>query len=575
MYLYLRLFPLGINFNIESLIATQEAQILVESNDTEPMEERPVIEPADVEPVTPVEPEKPRYDNKWYGVPAKGEEPLPEKWKYVYMIFGVIVIEICIWAVYRWSTAEFFESFGTHQFYLLHIIAAPTIHLLPILLFWWFIRKERGLPFVFTKKLLLTGIIVGFVAAIIWRLLEEFTYDAFAGMAGGTVPGTFTFLNLLETADLFILMTFVMYFIVGPVEELEFRGFVYDQSARVLPNLQALIFSSVLFGCSHIPIAVFVYQFTPTQFIDALFGWIAAGFVFGALYMWSRNIFACMVMHAMGNWQLSVFNFTSAPAGMDATTSMFVGIATSFVANAVMIIIFYLIHKYYWEPHRRGEPAFGGKLLSLQRILHDHDFENKPLPTTILIFVVFIVIISGIIMGAAATMGRTSFSMPESEGASESKINLENFIEEPETISGSGELNDGELQTILIYSEQDKYIKEVSVVVTWIDDAAAGIIYENQPDTFSVTLNGPNFSANNVSSNPVGGQGSVSTMLTFSSESIVQFIESDGEEYEVVVEIQLEATGDQEGRLAGVFTQPDNRNQYNYDIDIVWLTREE
>jgi membrane protease YdiL (CAAX protease family) len=175
-------------------------------------------------------------DDKWYGVPPKGEEPLPRqflifegKWAYVAMIICIIILEICIWAVYRWSTADLFESFGT----------APTIHLLPIILFWFYVRKERGLPFVFTKKLLLTGVIVGFVAAIIWRLLEEFTYFGFATAAGGTA-GPLEFINFLETADLFILMTFVMYFIVGPVEELEFRGFAQDQTARALPNFQAL-----------------------------------------------------------------------------------------------------------------------------------------------------------------------------------------------------------------------------------------------------------------------------------------------------------------------------------------------
>lgn len=549
---------------------------MVNSNDTEPIEERPVIEPTDVEPIAPIESEKSRYDNKWYGVPAKGKQPLPEKWKYVFMIFGVIVIEICIWAVYRWSTAEFFQSFGTHQFYLLHIIAAPTIHLLPILLFWWFIRKERDLPFVFTKKLLLTGIIVGFIAAIIWRLLEEFTYDSFAGMAGGTVPGTFTFLNILETADLFILMTFVMYFIVGPVEELEFRGFAQDQTARVLPNLQALIFSSILFGCSHIPIAVFVYQLTPTQFIDALFSWIAAGFVFGALYMWSRNIFACIVMHGMGNWQLSVFYFTSAPAGMDATTSMFVGIATSFVANAVMIIIFYLIHKYYWEPHRRGEPAFGGKLLSLQRILHDHDFENKPLPTTILIFVAFIVVISGIIMGAAVSMGRTSFSMPESDAASESTINLDDLVELEDSRTDTGELTEGSSDIITINSESDNYIKQVTITVTWTDEPDIQRVrtYENQPDTFSVMIMGANASANDQGSNPHGGEGSITAELAFSEDEVAQIIESDGENYEVIITITLEEAGNFRPGV-GVIGYEDTSNAYEYQLDIVWLTREE
>ena len=346
-------------------------------------EERPI----EYEPVEPIESDTiPENDDKWYGVPPKGEQPLPVRWKYVLMIIGIIILEICIWAVYRYTTAELFQSFGTHQFYLFHIIAAPTIHLLPIIIFLRIIRNERGLPFVFSKKLLLTGILIGFIAAIIWRLLEEFTYFGFATAAGGTT-GELFFINFLETADLFILMTFVMYFIVGPVEELEFRSFTQDQGARVLPNWQAVILSSILFGCSHIPIAIFVYELhlEPTLFADALFGWIAAGFTFGVLYMYSRNIFACIVMHGMGNWQLSVFYFMGRPSqeGMSAGTAMMVGIMTSLVANIIMILIFYLIHKYYWEPHRRGEPAFGGKFFSLQTFLHEHDFEKRSIVSTI------------------------------------------------------------------------------------------------------------------------------------------------------------------------------------------------
>ena len=160
----------------------------------------------------------------------------------------------------------------------------------------------------------MSGIIIGFIGAIIWRVLEEFLYEGVARAAGGVTLIEFTFWNLLETPSMFALMTFVMFFVVGPVEELEFRSFTQDQAARVLTNKQAVIFSSILFGCSHIPIALFVYRlYEPSWwfFIGALYSWIAAGVTFGVLYMYSRNIWACVVMHGMGNWQLSVFYFTS------------------------------------------------------------------------------------------------------------------------------------------------------------------------------------------------------------------------------------------------------------------------
>lgn len=514
-------------------------------------------------------------NKKWYGVPPKGEQPLPLKYDYVLLIWIVIVIEILIWAVYRYTTAPYFESFGTMMFYTVHIIAAPTIHLIPIIIFWRYFRKEKGMPFVFTKKLLMSGVIVGFIGAIIWRLWQQFSYDTIAGAAGGTVPGTLTFLNLLDPPLLFSLMTFVHFFVVGPVEELEFRSFAQDQASRVLPNWQALFFSSVLFGCSHIPIALFVYQFPPHIFVAALFGWISAGFVFGALYIWSRNIFACIVMHGMGNWQLSVYYFTSTGAQIDPINYAMVDIATTIVADASMIILFFLIHKYYWQPHRRGEPAFGGIFQSLQNFVHEHDFERKPVVTTMAFLVAFCMIIGGTIMGIAYAFGATELSGGETEAEGTDVSHLESLEEFSETEIGSSSLNEGDSEAITFNSKPDKYIKGVNVKLTWMDEPDGGgilIPYENQPDTFSITINGPNATEDGSASNSHGAEGSLTVELAFTLEDISK-ITSEDEEYEVSITVTMEDAGDQESPT-GLRGEVDNGNSYDYEIEIVWVGKE-
>lgn len=408
----------------------EQYDVTVAKDTIQPVE--PVVQPipeTSVEVVTEIKAEV--DDNKWFGVPPVGEQPLPGKWNYVLLIFLVMVIEIGIWAVYRYFSAPYFESFGTLTFYLAHIIAAPTIHLIPILIFWRFFRKEKGLPFKFTKKLLMSAVIVGFVGAIIWRILQELSYDALSSSAGGNVSGTFNFFNLFAASNvtLFSVMTFVHFFIVGPVEELEFRSFAFDQSARVIPNWQALLFSSVLFGCSHIPIALFVYQFPPHIFGVALFGWISAGVVFGALYMWSRNIFACIVMHGMGNWQLSVYYFQSTETGaMSVSSVVAVDMATTIIADGAMILIFYLVHRFYWQPHRRGEPAFGGRFVNLQKYVHEHDFMQRPLQTTAVFLVVFIVATCGIIMGLTYVLGESDLSLMTSAGTEVDELVLDEEI---------------------------------------------------------------------------------------------------------------------------------------------------
>jgi hypothetical protein len=279
----------------------------------------------------------------------------------------------------------------------------------------------------------------------------------------------------------------------------------------------------------------------------------------------------------MGNWQLSVYYFTSKPAGMDPTVAMFVGIMTTIVSNAVMIVIFYLINKHYWEPHRRGEAAFGGRFLSLQTFVHDHDFERKPLVSTIAVFVMFIMMISGIIMSAAAIGGARPLWLfpPEAPSDSDETLNLDNFVEVVETETSTGMLTEGNSEIFTYTSEQDKYIKQVIVSITWTDEADRNIRYENQPDTFSVSISGLNYTQTASSANPTGGPGSISIQLSFSNENITEAIMTKGNNYTASVEITLVEAGNQEKR-SGIpgLAWTDNQNQYDYQIWVVLLVPE-
>ena len=126
----------------------------------------------------------------------RGKTFVNPRYPFVIQIFFIIILEICIWAVYRNLTADYFAGFGSMRMYAFHIVAAPTIHLIPIILAWKLWWKERGLPFQFSKKLLMSGVIVGFTGAIIWRLLQQFVWSGVVGATGGTIPESFTFLNL-------------------------------------------------------------------------------------------------------------------------------------------------------------------------------------------------------------------------------------------------------------------------------------------------------------------------------------------------------------------------------------------
>ncbi len=457
-------------------------------------------------------------DEKWHGVPPAGEKKTPSRWRYLAEITVVLLIEFGLWAIYRALTADFYGNFGTYWFYVGHIIAAPTIHLGPILLYWVFIRKEKLFvssdrengrfmsfsfgPFKMTRKLLLTAVMVGLLGGVVWRFSEMLVFDITGIALGGSKAGTFWIYDIFTGSDffLFLLMTFVMFFIVGPVEEFEFRSFVHDQSQRVLPKWGALIYSSVFFGFSHIPIALTVYKMAPVEFIFAEISWMTAGAVFGALYMWSRNIFACIVMHGIGNWQLSVYFWQSdvAGTGLSTTEGYIASLLTSIFANAFLIGIFFLIHKFYWEPQRRGEAAFGGKLVGLQTAFFKHDSGSKSLGiTTGSLFAVGILLLTAIVGGTVA-LGEKVNAPVESSKSNDQVFDMTDYTQIVETRSEPNEmLPEGQTMAYNITSTMDKVLTGIKLTLTWEDETQKPgrptiRRYTNQPDTFNISVEGPN-----------------------------------------------------------------------------------
>ena len=523
-------------------------------------------------------------DDKWYGVPPKGKRPLPGKWRYLVEIIVVIIIGFVLWAIYSVVRAPFISLLGSMWSYIIDIIAAPTIHLIPIVVYWKVYRKEKGHPFTFTGTRVMSGVMIGLLGAVIWHVLDMVTYDTLMGFAGGSELGTLGFYSLLDstTVFLFCMMTFNHFFIVGPFEELQFRGFIQDQAARVLPNWQALAFASVLFGLCHIPIAITFYRMTLPQLVVAEIGWMAAGAVIGALYMWSRNIFAAMVMHGMVNWLLSVFFFSSrmTSSGISTMTFVVVGILSQLLINAALIAIFYLIFRYYWEPQRKRNAPLKRPLQRLHKTIFQRDYARKPAGNTSVSIIVFCVLVCGLIMGATFALGETDLSKrrPLPRGGSEETVDLSSYVPDVETRDGDGYLSEGGVENIVLVSEAERYLQEISITVTWTDEDDIQRIrtYENQPDTFSLGVFGYNATGEDRGPNPQSGEGSISASISHTNEEISEIIFEQEGNYTVDIFIFLEEVGNfHAGTGAGVIGFDDTGNAYEYEMEITWLVPEE
>ena len=184
---------------------------------------------------------------------------------------------------------------------------------------------------------------------------------------------------------------------------------------------------------------------------------------------------ACIVMHGMGNWQLSIFYFqsTEIAGALSPGAYVGVGIASIVISDGLLILFFYLVHRYYWQPHRKGEPAFGGMLNKYQDFVHSHDFEKQPLQKTFALLVAFIVVVMAVMVGVTHAVGETDTTKFTTTALGDQGTDLgdlESLVEESEIIEDSGQLGETESDVLTFSSIENRYLKEISVTVTWTDE---------------------------------------------------------------------------------------------------------
>ncbi|MGO4887006.1 CPBP family intramembrane glutamic endopeptidase [Anaerobacillus sp. MEB173] len=88
----------------------------------------------------------------------------------------------------------------------------------------------------------------------------------------------------------------VLFLIIVPGEELFWRGFILKRLAMAWEPIPAILFASVLYASAHI------YAGSTLLLIAAL----VAGTIWGALYLWKKNITLCIISHFVFNLLLLV-----------------------------------------------------------------------------------------------------------------------------------------------------------------------------------------------------------------------------------------------------------------------------
>ena len=282
-----------------------------------------------------------------------------QKRRHIAELLGLWVLILVCWTVYRQVSLPYIEPFGSMKFYLAQFIFQPVIFLLPIFLYWKFIRKETATPVRFFSEhsnknsLLFRALVIGIVLAIIELiLLLSIQYPIFnSGLFGSTeLEFDFGFLDT-ESWSHYLVMALTSLLIVAVVEEFVFRGFFQNQFEKVLPKWQSLVLASLLFGLIHLPIAIIVYDLEGLWLIYSLIEWIGFGLIFGYAYQISRNIWVSIFWHGLHNVLVGTFTWRFVFEKVPSETVIFsVFTLERIVYFTTTILLLYVLRKRFQNP---------------------------------------------------------------------------------------------------------------------------------------------------------------------------------------------------------------------------------
>ena len=252
--------------------------------------------------------------------PPLGNNQPNNKSIFVVELFAVTSFSLLLWSLFRFFTSDILESIDTIKFNLAYILVAPIIWLVPMMLYWAYYRKEDGLPvrfFVFNslkdslnKRFIVLMTSIGLSITLVEILIVLFR-DLIIFYSGiyGDVEIEFMWGTATDSIFLYLVVLVTNLFFVATVEEIFFRGFLQDQLSRVLTVSQSVLISGTIFGLTHLPIAIFIYELEGLQLTLAVINWIGMGLAFGYVYHITRNIWVCIFWHGIYNATVSTINW--------------------------------------------------------------------------------------------------------------------------------------------------------------------------------------------------------------------------------------------------------------------------
>ena len=250
-------------------------------------------------------------------------------WRIIYPLLiylGIMFVTIFIFAV-AITVAVGDENFEYYYFGATTWMTLVT-HVLSFIIFALIWRKERvKLPRFENNKLntvkILAVIFISIGVCYALSLLSVIT---------GFYRHIGTYEEIVEQLfDAPIALQFILLVIVAPVmEEIMYRGVIFNRLNSWMPTWVAVLISSALFGVMHL------------NFYQGVFAFLA-GILFCVLYVRYRNMWIAIIAHAAFNLAAWIFNMaTEAGAYIPTTLLLF--------TSPVVVLFFALVIKKFTEP---------------------------------------------------------------------------------------------------------------------------------------------------------------------------------------------------------------------------------
>lgn len=169
-------------------------------------------------------------------------------------------------------------------------------------------------------KEVLIGVVFAFIALLSVAGVTQLMYLILSIIFDADLVNNVTLpMNEFETAisgiELAYLITIIvlMFLIIGPSEEILFRGFMQKGLVRSIGKKSGMLVTALIFGSIHI-ITVFIYLLQPVLFLVAFslsfFPYLAISLLLGILFYYrDENLIAPIVTHGLYNSILIIISF--------------------------------------------------------------------------------------------------------------------------------------------------------------------------------------------------------------------------------------------------------------------------